>query len=162
MTVEIREAGPEDWPGIWAIFRAVVGTGETYAYAPDITEEVARASWAGPPATAYVAVEEGRIVGTYTLKPNQPGLGAHVANAGFMVTLGQAGKGIGRAMGRHALEEARRAGYLAMQFNFVASTNARAVALWQSLGFAIVGTVPQAFRHRRLGLVDVHVMHRFL
>ena len=158
----VRAAGPEDWPEIWAIFRAVVGAGETYAYDPDTTEEAARALWTGPPATAYVAVTGEGVVGTYLIKPNQPGLGAHVANAGFMVAPGRSGQGIGRAMGEHALAEARRAGYRAMQFNFVVSANARAVALWQSLGFAIVGTVPQAFRHKSLGLVDVHIMHRFL
>lgn len=160
--MEICEARPADWPAIWTILRAVISTGETYAYAPDTTEEAARTSWIEPPATAYVAAEGNQVLGTYTLKPNQPGLGAHVANAGFMVAPNQSGRGIGRAMGEHALAEARRAGYTAMQFNFVVSTNTRAITLWQSLGFAIVGTVPQAFRHKSLGPVDVHVMHRFL
>jgi len=114
------------------------------------------------PFVPYVAVEGEQIVGSYYLKPNQPGLGSHIANAGFMVAEGQSGKGIGRTMGLHALEEARRTGFQAMQFNFVVSTNTRAVALWQSLGFSIIGTVPQAYRHRMLGLVDIHIMHRFL
>ena len=160
--MEIRTAGPQDWPGIWAIFRTVVSAGETYVYDPDTTEDAARDLWMRPPATAFVAVEGGSVAGIYMMKPNQSGLGAHVANAGFMVAPGHSGKGIGRAMGEHALAEARRAGYLAMQFNFVVSTNAAAVALWESLGFAIAGTIPQAFRHKRLGLVDIHIMHRFL
>lgn len=160
--MEIRGARPEDWPAIWAIFRLVVSTGETYAYAPDTTEEAAWVSWTESPATAYVAVKGDYVLGTYTLKPNQPGLGSHVANAGFMVAPEQSGRGIGRAMGEHALAEARRAGYTAMQFNFVVSTNTPAVSLWQSLGFAVVGTVPQAFRHKSLGLVDIYIMHRFL
>ena len=107
-----------------------------------------------------VAEDEARVVGMYKLVPNQPGLGSHVANASFMVAPGSSGKGAGRQMGLHCLDEARRRGFRAMQFNFVVSTNARAVALWQSLGFAIVGTLPGAFRHRDLGYVDAYVMYR--
>ena len=158
----IREASVEDWPETWAIFEAVVATGDTYAYAPGTDEATARQTWTSPPAVAFVAVDGGGVVGTYTLRPNQPGLGAHVANAGFMVAPGLGGRGVGRAMAEHALDEARRRGYLAMQFNYVVSTNERAVALWRSLGFAVVGAVPKAFRHSREGLVDVYVMHRFL
>jgi len=101
-------------------------------------------------------------VGTYLLKPNQPGQGSHVANCGYMVARAASGRGIGEAMCRHSLEEARRLGFRAMQFNFVVSTNTRAVALWKKCGFSVVGTVPQAFRHPTLGLVDAHVMHRLL
>jgi L-amino acid N-acyltransferase YncA len=160
--VEIRNAELADWNAIWEIWHAVVAEGTTYVYAPDTSKEEAFTLWMTPPAVPYVAVEDAQIVGTYLIKPNQPGLGSHVANAGFMVAEGHSGKGIGRAMGLHALEEARQAGFLAMQFNFVVISNTRAVALWQSLGFAIVGTVPQAYRHRTLGLVDIVVMHRFL
>ena len=160
--MEIRRAELSDWDAIWEIWHAVVAEGTTYVYAPETGKEEAFALWMKPPAVTYVAVEGTQVVGTYLIKPNQPGLGSHVANAGFMVAAGQSGKGIGRAMGLHALEEARRAGFQAMQFNYVVSTNTRAVALWQSLGFAIVGTVPQAFRHPTLGMVDVFVMHRFL
>jgi L-amino acid N-acyltransferase YncA len=162
MRVEIRKAELADWDAIWAIWHAVVAEGTTYVYATDTSKEEAFALWMTPPAIPYVAVADAQIVGTYLIKPNQPGLGSHVANAGFMVSAAHAGKGIGRAMGLHALEEARRAGFQAMQFNFVVSSNTRAVALWQSLGFTIVGTVPQAYRHRTLGLVDIVVMHRFL
>lgn len=160
--MNIREATQGDWPGIWKIFQVVVGAGDTYSYAPDTSEDDARRLWAIPPAKTYVAVENGAILGTYMLRPNQPGLGAHVGNAGFMVIPDASGRGVGRAMGEHALEQARLQGYKAMQFNFVVSTNERAIALWKSLGFSIVGTVPGAFDHREKGLVDIHIMHRRL
>lgn len=162
MRLTIRPARDADWPAIWPIFAAVVAGGDTYAFAPDTTEAEARRLWMGPGLATYVAEADGEVVGTYILKANQPGLGAHVANAGYMVRSGAEGRGVGAAMCEHSLAEARAAGYQAMQFNFVASTNERAVALWRRLGFAVVGTVPRAFRHRERGLVDVYVMHRFL
>ena len=158
--MEIRKAQESDFDGIWEIFHEVVREGDTYAYDPQTTREQARAIWMSP--STYVAVEAGQIVGTYILKPNQPGLGSHVANAGYMVRRGVSGKGIGSALCEHSMEEARRMGFLAMQFNFVVSTNERAVALWQRMGFAILGTLPKAFRHSRLGLVDAYIMHRTL
>lgn len=162
MASNIREATQADWPGIWKVFQIVVGAGDTYSYAPDTTQDEARRVWATAPARTYIAVDNGAIIGTYMLRPNQPGLGAHVSNAGFMVLPGAAGRGVGRAMGEHALEQARLQGYKAMQFNFVVSTNVRAIALWKSLGFSIVGTVPEAFNHPEKGLVDIHIMHRRL
>ena len=105
---------------------------------------------------------DGRVVGTYVMKANQPGQGSHVANCGYMVAPDVSGRGVGEAMCRHSLEEARGLGFRAMQFNFVVSTNARAVNLWKRCGFSIVGTVPQAFRHPTHGLVDTYVMHRSL
>lgn len=158
----IRRATESDWDAIWPIFHAVVREGDTYSYDPETTKEQGRALWFAPQAATYVACLEDQVVGTYFLKPNQPGLGSHVANAGYMVAPGEAGRGVGRAMCEHSLEEARRAGFLAMQFNFVVSTNERAVALWQKMGFQIAGTLPGAFRHQKLGLVDAYVMHRFL
>jgi L-amino acid N-acyltransferase YncA len=158
----IRRATESDWDAIWEIFHAVVETGDTYSYDPETTKEEGRALWMTPLGATYVACVEDEIVGTYFLKPNQPGLGSHVANAGYMVRPGEGGHGVGRAMCQHSLEEARRAGFLAMQFNFVVSANVRAVTLWQRLGFRIVGTLPKAFRHKELGLVDAYVMHRFL
>lgn len=160
--MNIRLATDADWAGVWPIFRAVVGAGDTFAYAPDTPEDEARRLWAGPPATAFVAEVGGAVVGTSFLRPAQPGLGSHVANAGFMVAPEAAGRGIGRALGEHSLAEARRRGFTAMQFNFVISTNERAIRLWRSLGFAVVGTVPGAFRHATLGPVAVLVMHREL
>ncbi len=112
--------------------------------------------------TTYVACLDYTVVGTYILKPNQPGLGSHVANAGYMVKPGVHGQGVGRAMCEHSLAEAREAGFRAMQFNMVVSTNEAALALWKKLGFTIVGTLPKVFRHKKLGLVDAYVMHRFL
>ena len=158
----IRRATDADFEGIWEIFHAVVAKGDTYVYDPATTREEARAIWMAPGLFTYVALVDGEIAGTYVLRANQPALGSHVANCGYMVHPGQGGRGLGRAMCEHSLEEARGMGFLAMQFNAVVSTNERAVALWRKMGFSIVGTVPKAFRHRELGLVDLFVMFRFL
>ena len=158
----IRRAAEADFEAIWPIFRAVIASGTTYVLAADTSHEVAFSYWFGRGVTSYVAEDDGRRLGAYKLVPNQCDRGAHVANASFIVDPGAAGKGLGHAMGLHCLREARRAGFLAMQFNFVVSSNAAAVRLWQRLGFAIVGTLPRAFLHQELGYVDAHVMHRFL
>jgi ribosomal protein S18 acetylase RimI-like enzyme len=147
---------------VWPIFQAVVSAGDTYAYDPDMTLEQARALWTTPPARCFVALEAGVVVGAYCLRPNQAGLGDHVANAGYMVAPEARGRGVASAMCAHSLDTARAAGFLAMQFNFVSVSNAGAVRLWRRHGFEIVGRVPEAFRHRRLGLTDVLVMHRRL
>ncbi|BDI28145.1 acetyltransferase [Capsulimonas corticalis] len=160
--LEIRQAAPSDWPAIWPIFQSVVADGATYAYDPDTTSDEALALWMSPAASTFVATHGGAVVGSYFLKPNQPGLGSHVANAAFMVSPAWSGHGAGRAMGEHALRTARARGYEAMQFNFVVSSNERAVSLWKSLGFATIGVIPKAYRHSRLGLVDAYIMHRFL
>jgi L-amino acid N-acyltransferase YncA len=160
--INIRRAQESDFDAIWQIFRHVVKEGETYVYDPSTTREEARVIWMSEKVTTYVACLGERVVGTYILKPNQPGLGSHVANAGYMVKPDCQGKGLGRAMCEHSLSEARKAGFNAMQFNMVVSTNESAVALWKRLGFIIVGTLPKAFRHQKLGLVDAYVMHRFL
>src|SRR5437870_5184258 len=128
-----------------------------------MAREEALAYWFRPDTHTYVAVSgEQVVVGTYILKPNQPALGSHVANAAFMVSPAARGSGIGRRMGEHALAEARRLGFRAMQFNFVVSTNEAAVRLWQQLGFAIIGTLPGAFRHPQRGFVDAYVMFQTL
>lgn len=158
----IRPATPADHDTIWSIFHAVVATGTTYAFAPNTDRAEALRLWVTMPNTTYVAEQDGSIVGTYFIKTNQPGLGAHVCNAGYMVAPTARRMGIGKAMGIHSLDEARRLGYRAMQFNFVVATNHGAIKLWQSLGFAIVGTIPQAFRHAEHGYTDIHVMHRLL
>jgi L-amino acid N-acyltransferase YncA len=160
--VTIRPAVAADSESLWSIFRAVVATGTTYTFAPDTPREEGVGYWFGPGITSFVAEEEGRVVGMYKLVANQRDLGSHVANASFMVDPAIAGRGIGRAMGVHCLREARRAGFLAMQFNFVVSSNTGAIELWKNLGFEIVGTLPKVYRHRDLGLVDAYVMHRFL
>ncbi|WP_298598302.1 GNAT family N-acetyltransferase [Zoogloea sp.] len=161
--MHIRPAQPSDFPAMWPIFQAVVASGSTYVFAPDTGRDDAFAYWFGPGVVAHVAEDEGGgIVGMYKLIANQRDLGSHVANASFMISPAHAGHGVGRQLGLHCLREAARAGYLAMQFNFVVSSNTAAVALWQKLGFAIVGTLPKAFRHSKLGYVDAYVMHRFL
>lgn len=168
MKLIIREANPEtDWfTGIWPIFQEVVRAGDTLVFPPDTDEPGAREYWLlPPPARVFVAVNDmdGTIVGSSLVKANQPGLGGHVANAGFMVAGAASGHGVGRALAEHAIEWARQSNFSAMQFNFVVSTNTRAIALWKSVGFSIVGTVPQAFQHQGLGRkVDILVMHRFL
>jgi L-amino acid N-acyltransferase YncA len=157
--MKIRRATDADRDAIWNIFHSVVATGDTYAIDPNISRTDALQYWYGNHTDAYVAETDGRIVGTYTLRPNQAGGGSHVANAGFMVSPDARTQGIGRAMAEHCLSNARRLGYRAMQFNFVVSTNESAVRLWQNLGFEIVGTLPGAFRHPQKGYVDVHVMY---
>ena len=142
----------------------MVAAGDTYVWEIDAMSEAdARAVWMlPPPAEVVVAVDEGRVVGTGEIRPNQVGRGAHVANASFMVAPDCAGRGIGRALAVEVLDRARAAGYRAMQFNAVVATNTRAVALWESIGFTVVGRVPGAFRHAREGDVDLLVMHRWL
>ncbi|MBX0299236.1 GNAT family N-acetyltransferase [Cryobacterium sp. 1639] len=161
--MEIREAQEGDWQQIWGFLQEVVAAGETYCWPRDSTEEAARAWWMGKPGgRVFVAEDDGRVLGTAELHPNQPAAGAHVANAGFMVATHASGRGIGRALAGHVLTQAADAGFRAMQFNAVVETNHTAVRLWQSLGFSIVGTVPQAFRHPVHGFVGLHVMHRSL
>jgi len=160
----IRDATAEDWPEIWTIMRQIVATGEHFTSDPDMTPERGRAAWMDKSGGRVFVVldDDGRIVGSANMHPNHHGPGAHVANAGFMVDPACEGHGIGQALGEHVLEQARRDGYLAMQFNAVVETNTRAVRLWQALGFDILATVPEAFRHPRLGLVGLHIMHRRL
>jgi len=161
--VEIRDASPEDWPAIWPFLHEIVAAGETYAYDRDMTEEQARALWMiGPPGRTVVAVDDGVVVGTATMYANRPGPGSHVASASFMVDPGRAGRGTGRALGEAMVAWARERGFRAVQFNAVVETNTRAVRLWRSLGFEVIGTVPEAFAHPTDGYVGLHVMHRFL
>ena len=161
--MELRRADDNDWERVWPIWHEVVAAGETYPWARDTPQEQARELWMlPPPAEVWVATSGPEILGTALLKPNQPGLGSHVANAGFMVAAGVVGRGIGRRLGEHILQRARALGYLGMQFNAVVATNERSLALWRSLGFSIIGTVPRAFQHPRHGLVGLHVMYRAL
>jgi L-amino acid N-acyltransferase YncA len=157
-------AADDDWNGIWPFLREIVRAGETYTWQKDVTEHDARARWFLPkPWQLYVAVaRDGKVIGTAKIGPNQDGPGDHVANASFMVDPDKAGGGVGRALAEHTIEVAQRAGYRAMQFNAVVATNARAVALWQSLGFEILTTIPEAFRHPAEGFVGLHVMYRRL
>jgi len=160
--MEIRAATDADRDAIWKIFHQIVAAGDTYAFDPEISREAALAYWFRADTQTYVAEKGGSVVGTYILRPNQLGPGSHVANAAFMVAPGAQGFKMGRRMAEHCLSEARRMGFRAMQFNFVISTNASAIHLWEQLGFKIVGTLPGAFRHPEKGYVDVYVMYRSL
>lgn len=160
--MNIRHATEGDFAAMWAIFQGVIASGTTYVFDPGTSAEDAHAYWFGPGVSSYVIERDGCVIGMYKLVANRRDLGSHVANASYMVDPARQGAGAGRAMGLHSLGEARRAGFLAMQFNFVVSTNEAAVRLWKSLGFSIVGVLPGAFRHRELGYVDAYVMHRFL
>lgn len=159
----IREIGPEEFERAWPIFREVLARGESYNYPAELQMSVAREMWTTSPYRTFIAEgDEGEILGCYKLGPNQRGRGDHVANASYMVAEAAWGQGIGGAMCQHSLAQARIAGFIAMQFNYVVSSNEAAVHLWLKNGFAIVGRVPGAFRHVSLGLVDVLVMHRML
>ncbi len=160
--MNIRRAVESDFVAMWPIFQAVVISGTTYVFTPETSFQDAFTYWFGPGVTSYVAKDSGHVIGMYKLIANQPDLGSHVANASFMVHSNYCGQGVGNEMGVHCLREAKKAGFLAMQFNFVVSTNEAAVSLWKKLGFSIVGTLPKAFCHQGLGYVDVYVMYRFL
>ncbi|MEW2475480.1 GNAT family N-acetyltransferase [Micromonospora gifhornensis] len=160
----IRIATADDWSGIWPFLREIVAAGQTYTWPRDVGEDQARGMWlVAAPGRTVVAVEpDGTVLGSAKLTPNQLGPGAHVANASFMVAPWAAGRGIGRALGRHVLDLARADGYRAMQFNAVVASNTRAVALWRSLGFEVVGRIPEGFHHPDEGYVDLLVMYQRL
>jgi GNAT superfamily N-acetyltransferase len=157
---QVREATPDDRPAIWRFFQPIVAAGETYAYDPEIDEASARELWmVGPPGRTVVATRDRVVVGSANMYANRPGPGSHVASASFMVDPDRAGKGIGRALGEDMIAWARREGFRSVQFNAVVETNAPAVRLWRSLGFEIIGTVPEAFEHPTEGFVGLHVMY---
>jgi L-amino acid N-acyltransferase YncA len=160
----IRDARAEDWEAIWPFFRQIVAARETYAYDSDMTEAEGRRMWmVGPPGRTVVATDSDDVVlGTANMYANRGGPGAHVASASFMVDPARAGRGIGRALGEHVIQWARESGFRAIQFNAVVETNQAAVALWRSLGFEVLATVPEAFDHPRHGYVGLLIMHRFL
>jgi len=141
----------------------IIRAGETYPYATDMTVDQARRMWLDATEAAYVAEDEdGQLLGTYYIKPNQPTLGAHVANCGYMVAEHARGRGVGTALCEHSQEEAVRLGYRAMQFNLVVETNEASVHLWKKMGFDVVGRLPGAFKHEKLGFVDAFVMYKTL
>jgi L-amino acid N-acyltransferase YncA len=160
--LRIREATEDDWPAIWKMFHDVAVAGDAFAYDADTPADVARKLWVEPPAQAFVAELDDKIVGTYYVRPNKPGRGAHVANAGYIVTANARGRGLASLLCEHSLETSRRRGFRAMQFNFVVSTNEAAIHVWEKCGFAVVGRLPGAFRHKSLGFVDALVMYRAL
>lgn len=162
MSVRIAPIARDQFSSIWPILEPVLRAGDSYALDPDMSEAQAEALWFAPGAVVYAATLEDAVSGTYYLKANGGGGARHVANAGFAAAPGARGRGLGRAMGEHALEEARRLGFRAMQFNFVISSNAPALRLWRSLGFTIVGVLPEAFQTPKGTFVEAYVMRRAL
>jgi GNAT superfamily N-acetyltransferase len=162
MPLHVGSFRPGDEDGLWSILEPVIRAGETYDFPRDTCRGEALRTWLHADNRCFVAVQENRLAGTYTMHPNRAGGGSHVANWGYMVAAGSAGAGVGRAMCRHSLDTARAAGYRAMQFNFVIASNERAVGLRTAMGFATVGWIPEAFLRPRLGYVDALVMHRAL
>jgi RimJ/RimL family protein N-acetyltransferase len=162
-TASIRRYRDSDWRAVWLLLRPAIEAGETYAFAPESTEGEIQAAWIDAASATYVAcAADGSVVGTYFIKPNQPGLGSHVCNCGYVVDERVQGRGVATAMCGHSQAEAVALGFRAMQFNFVVATNERAIRLWRKLGFSVVGRLPRAFRHRRLGFVDVLIMFKEL
>ena len=163
VAVLIREYTDSDWLAVWPIFQEVVAARDTYVYDPEWSSEEARKVWVeAPPGRTVVACDGSHVLGTAKMGPNRPGPGSHIATASFMVASDARGRGVGRALGEYALAWARDEGYAAMQFNAVVESNIAAVRLWQALGFQIIGTVPEAFEHRDLGRVGLHIMYRRL
>ncbi len=161
--IKIRPLEEQDWPGTWRIIEPVFRAGETYAFSPDISEEEAYKVWVATPSATFVAVDENNhILGTYFIRPNQPALGAHVCNCGYIVDKNARGRGVASEMCAHSQREAVARGFRAMQYNLVIASNEGAVRLWKKHGFDIVGTLPKAFRHPQLGFVDAFVMYKQL
>ena len=160
---EIREYRESDWPEIWPILRETIRAGDTYTFSPQSSEEDIRHAWVEVPARTFVAIEpQGRFLGTYFIKANQPGLGAHVCNCGYVVARTAQGGGVATLMCEHSQAQALAMGFKSMQFNFVVSTNTRAIRLWERLGFSVAGRLPGAFNHQALGYVDALIMFKQL
>ena len=158
----VREARADDADAIWTILEPMIRAGDTYTLPREMSREAALAFWFASGHEVFVAEEDGGVVGTYFLRANQAGGGSHVANCGYVTAARAAGKGVARAMCGHSLEHAKSRGFRAMQFNFVVSSNERAVRLWKSFGFEIIGRLPEAFRHPSGNYADAYVMYRFL
>ncbi|MGW6099147.1 N-acetyltransferase family protein [Streptomyces sp. NPDC055157] len=159
----IREATTEDWPAIWPFFHEIVAAGETFTYPLELGEDDARDWWLlKEPNRTVVAVDDGTVLGTAKMNNNHMGNGRHIASASYMVDPEHSGQGVGRALCVYTVEWARAAGFRAMQFNAVVETNHYAVRLYRSLGFEILGTLPEGFNHPKHGFVGLHIMHRAL
>ena len=161
MTIRIRPFESTDWPALRPILQTTFATGDTYTFSPQSTEAEIYKAWIELPSATFVATNEAsHILGTYFIKPNQPGLGSHVCNCGYVVSKEAQGQGIASRMCEHSQKLALEMGFRAMQFNSVVATNTGAVRLWQKLGFDIIGTLPGVFQHQKLGFVDALVMFK--
>ena len=160
--MQVRAVEASDDEAIWRIIGPTIRAGETYTLPRDMSRSDALAYWRSPAHEVFVADENGEVIGTYYMRVNQQGGGAHVANCGYMTAAEASGRGVAREMCTHSLAHARARGFRAMQFNFVVSSNTRAIALWEDFGFRIVGRLPGAFAHPRLGFIDALVMYRAL
>ena len=158
----IRRAAVADYDALWPLLQGVFRAGDTYAVDPQISKADALAYWVTQAAATYVADGPDGIVGTYYIKTNQPGGGAHICNCGYIVAPSARGQGVARELCKHSQNAARDLGYRAMQFNFVLASNVGAVRLWQQLDFMTLGTIPDAFNHPTAGLVDAHIMYKSL
>jgi ribosomal protein S18 acetylase RimI-like enzyme len=160
--IQFRKISPADHDTVWEIIRFVISSGDTYVFAPDSPKEKMLNYWCGEDRHTYVALINGQIAGTFMLRDNQPDLGSHIANGSYMSSPSARGKGVGFAMGEFSLQEAKRLGYKAVQFNIVIKSNQHAVILWQKLGFQIIGEIPEAFNHQKNGLTNAYIMYRSL
>jgi len=160
--MQIRAVTDADDDALWTMLEPMIRDGETYALPRDMSRLAALAYWRSAEKLVYLAQADSAVAGTYYLKPNQQGGGRHVANCGYLTAPGFSGRGVAEGMCRHSMEEARARGFKAMQFNFVVSSNSRAIRLWRRLGFETVGTLPRAFSHPQLGMIDALVMFREL
>ena len=159
--IEVRKPQDDDRPAIWNIIREVIAGGDTYVFPPDSSEDEMLGYWLGNDKHTYVAELDGCVVATFWIKANQPGLGSHIANAAYMVSAEPRGKGIGKQIALWSLNESRRLGFVAMQYNFVVKTNP-AVKLWLDIGFDIIGEIPDAFASAKTGLTNAYIMYRKL
>jgi len=160
--MEIRKAADADKTAVWKIIKEVIASGDTYVFEPETPQAEMLDYWFSPEKFNYVAVNGDDVVGAFWLKANQPGLGSHVGNAAYIVSSAAKGKGVGRRMAEYSLDEARRLGFESMQFNFVVKSNDVAVNLWKSVGFEVIGEIPDAFRHRTNGMTNAYIMYRKL
>ena len=158
----IREAISEDADAIWGMLQHAIQGGDVYYFYPNSNREEMMPFWLSPEKRAYVVTNNDQVVGTFWIRDNAPGLGSHIANAGYLSHPNERGQGIGRLMGEYSIKEAKRLGYQAMQFNFVVKSNEGAVRLWKKIGFEVIGEIPNAFQHQELGLTNAYIMYRTL
>ncbi len=158
--MKIRKATRKDYTAVWEIFQQVIQTGDTYVFWPTTEKEELSRLWFADNMETFVAEDKDKILGTYMIRPNHLGLGSHIANCGYMVHPYSQGKGVGNSLCEHSISEAKRLGYIGIQFNLVVSTNLNATHIWKKNGFQIVGTIPKGFKHNQLGYVDAYIMYR--